>query len=218
MPTSCLTYELSSSIDTDSLYEKLDDGYEHTGSHLHLDEELLTDVVDVEETDRGVSCVVRYDIAQQRGAREGESSWYKDLSEVRVRFTEEYFILLSSNHLGRELSNIATILDIDSDDYSRYNITTGTVANVIGIDSDKDLRGAWKNIDDYTDSASVSGRVSESTYASDFDTEGDTTYRMFESQTYGHTVGISSNKDSVAFYGNDWDNDDMEDYIFDFIL
>ncbi|WP_159899180.1 hypothetical protein [Salinirussus salinus] len=220
MPTSCSIYELDSPIDTNDLLDRVNDDYQHTGSHPEIEDSLLTDVVDVHSTNRGVACTIRYDTPKQRGSREDESPWYIDVERARVRYTDQYFILLG-NHSGRALRNAQEIINVSPDEVSKVTITTSTVARVYSQDGQGGMRGSWNNADEYIDNATLSGEIEQSGLTTEIRTNPSSqpTFRQFASQSYDeNTVGLSSNQDRVAFWGSDWNESDYEDYIYQFIL
>jgi len=62
----------------------------------------------------------------------------------------------------------------------------------------------------------VTGDIESSTHARNIDRKGKPTWVVFISDQYDMKVGVS--RDNVVFYGEGWDHDMMEDYIYDIVL
>lgn len=217
MPVSCHVYEVDSSIDTSTLYSRMD-GYLNQDPTPHLNSPLETDLPSSQNTPRGVEATIRYDVAKERGSRPGLSSHYRNVYRTPVRFTSDYFVVIGPKQMGRELSEICELLQINASNYQKLRITEGTILRVVASDSQEELQGWWDDIDDHTDTATIFGDVDQSSYAADFNRTGDVTYMKYQSQSHGGNIGLSANKDSVVFWTGDWSEDDMIDYIDNYII
>ncbi|WMT09797.1 hypothetical protein NP511_09245 [Natrinema thermotolerans] len=218
MPTSCLLYEIETSVDLSAVKSRAENNYSNTRNHNSSGNTLETDLLNIDDTSRGFSCTLRYDYAAKRGARPGMSQWYIDVKQTPVRFTPDHFIIIGSKHTGRELSEIRELLKISESDYTPFSITQGVIASAAGQDAQREEQGSWEGIDNDTDTGIIYGDVDQSSYAADFDNAGNVTYLKYESQNYPGSVGLSANQNSVVFWTNSWDRDEMEDYIYDVLI
>lgn len=218
MPVSCHVYEVDNPIDTQTLENRMDNGYTNQVSTPHLSSDLETDLLEVDSTPRGVGATLQYDVAKERGNRPSMSAHYRDVHQTPVRFTSDFFTLIGPTQTGRELSEIVELLQISPDDYSKVRITEGMITSAVASDSQEELQGWWDDIDDYTDTATIFGDVDQSSYATDFNQAGDITYMKYHSQSHGGNVGLSANKDSVVFWTGDWTHNDMIDYIDQYVV
>jgi|GEM_PF-4109494 len=211
MPSSIVVYDPDGDIDTSSLYDDLDSSYEHERPHSELGP-LKTDVVSLQQLSDGFECRIRYDTAESKRVRGGTEP-IRMLDTARVRFTQDHVFFLDfprRTHVERE---VRTILDEDRDEFTQVRISSAIVMDVTEEDADAIEEGYWKNPTDHTSTASLYGEVDDEALAARFNRNGTPTYAKFESEYFdGDIVGISSNKNSLAFWG-DRSNDEKVNYF-----
>jgi|AntDeeMinimDraft_4_1070355.scaffolds.fasta_scaffold08325_3 hypothetical protein len=222
MPVGCSIFSINSSVNIDDLDDELDD-YEFSESHINLDDDLLTTAEEIRQTNRGVASVIYYDRPLQLGSRPGESSWAKDTHHANVRFVNNGllspgFITIGPKRKRAQIqSEIADILGINPEtEIDLREISADTITQIIADDSKDSTFGWWEDVDSDTSSASVTGDIESSTHARNIDRKGKPTWVVFISDQYDMKVGVS--RDNVVFYGEGWDHDMMEDYIYDIVL
>lgn len=222
MPVGCSIFSVNSSVDMNNLEDDLDD-YEFSKSHINLDNDLLTTAENVRSTNRGVSSIIYYDRPLQLGSRPGESSWAKDTHHANVRFVDNGqltpgFITIGPKHKRTQVrSEIADILDVNAEtDIDLEEISADAITQIVAEDSKDSTFGWWEDVDSNTSSASVTGDIESSTHARNIDRKGKPTWVVFISEKYDMKVGVS--RDNVVFYGEGWDHDMMEDYIYNIVL
>jgi hypothetical protein len=202
-------------VDIDDLASTLPD-YSDTIDATHLPGELRMTIHEVESTPNGISCVLRYDVERKRGAREDEIPWYKETVNMNLRFVEDLFsggmlAIGSEQKRTGAMKYVAELLGTTPNECQAMNIPSTAIARIVGQDSADATFGWWKNIDEYTLSASVTGDIEDSTHANRINSKGEPTWVIFLSEEFGLKVGISRN--SVVFYGNGWEHEIMENYI-----
>jgi len=222
MPIGCSIFSVNSSMNIDGLADELDD-YEDSESHIHLNDDLLTTAENNRQTNRGVSSIIYYDRPIQLGSRPGESSWAKDTNHAKVRFVDDGqlspgFITIGPKSKRNQIrSEIADILDVNPEtDIDLEGIDAYAIKQIVADDSKDSTFGWWEDVDSDTSSASVTGDIESSTHARNIDRKGKPTWVVFISDQYDMKVGVS--RDNVVFYGEGWDPDMMEDYIYDIVL
>jgi len=219
MVTSCVAYNITGDIDIDEIYDRLTSGGgSYTRTSSHLDDPLITDVENVQETSSGIECAVRYDIETTRPVREREDPWISMLKKATVRISEDMFILNKFDSKKRAARETGRILEIGTEGYDPVEFSSTTVFGVVAEDGEGTNQRTWENPTEHADTATIYGDVSDSALAAEFDDAGRPSWARFESRTYPQReVGVSTNKNSVVFVG-DWDFPEMEDYIFDKVI
>lgn len=217
MVSSCVIYEIQPGLDTEALYERLTSGVRYVTDGDEVDS-LLTDVGNVERTERGVEFIARYDIEETRPVRERDEPWFAALHKVTVRVTDQYFILNSYDSRSKAAKHVATILELDNDDFEQVEFNSAALISLVTDDAEELSQGTWDNPTELADTATVWGELQDSAIYADFNTGGEPSWAKFESIEYpGRETGISTNKDSVVF-GSGWELSEMEDYIFSKVI
>jgi len=217
MLSSCVVYEVESGLDTEAQYEKLTSGFRHTSQGPEVGT-LLTDVGNVERTDRGVEFIGRYDIEEMRPVRENEDPYFAALHKVTVRITDQYFILNSYDSRNKAAKHVGDILELDNDEYSQVEFSAAALLGLIADDASELSQQTWENPTEHADTATVWGELKDSSLRTEFDADGRPSWARFESEEYpGREAGLSTNKDSVVF-GSNWEFSEMEDYMFSKVL
>jgi len=220
MPVSCSLYALNGTLDTDQLAEELPE-YSHSNYNDDVEDDLLTTVDDVVETQRGLAATVRYDRPLKIGARPGENPWVKNTINTRIRFVKDLFspgflVLGSKKKRTQTVSQVAAILNVMPNDCEPREISSAAITRIVADDSVDSTIGWWEDVGPRTSSASVTGDIDQSTIAQDIDNTGNPTWVIFISEYKNMKVGVSNN--NVVFYGDGWDGDEMEDYIVNVVL
>jgi hypothetical protein len=217
MLSACVVYEVKTGVDVDALYEKLTSGFSHDTTGDYVDT-LITDVENVQRTERGVEFVCRYDIEETRPVRESEDPWFPALHKVTVRVTDQYFILNSYDSKNKAASHVSTVLDISPDEYEQVEFSSALLISVVAEDAAELSQGTWEDPTEHADTATIWGQLQDSALYAEFNTDGRASWARFESATKpGHEAGLSTNKDSVVF-GTGWELPEMEDYICNQII
>lgn len=215
MVSSILVYEPEDTIDTTALYDDLDDDYEHERSHSDLGP-LKTDISNRFYVSNGFECRVRYDVADTKRVRGGTEP-VRALRTARVRFSSDYVFFLDFDRRSYVEREVRTILDEDRDDFNQIRFSSGLVMDVTEEDTDAIEEKYWSNPTNHTSTASLYGDIDDSDLAARFNRNGNPTYAKFESEYFdGSDVGISSNKHSIAFWG-DRSNDECVNYFYDVV-
>jgi hypothetical protein len=214
---SCGIYSIVDDWDLQDLRQRVDT-YEQKTSDERLAADLLITTEEVKATDRGLSFRVDYDYPH-RVVDRGQERWVRATHSATVRFVKDllsdgFFVFDSKARRDSTAGRVAGVLDRAPDDCNMINIPPRTISGVLDADSDGSIVKMWENVDQFTDTASVQGRVDDSTYSYQFDRTGNATYAMFVSRYADRTVGLSSN--GLVFYGEEGDDvrASMEQYFF----
>lgn len=219
MPVSWSLHNVETEIDTDELLESLPH-YQHVKHHDEITDSLLTDIVDVEENGRSVRCTVRHDEARRIGSRPGDPSFVPETNRTNVRFYEDLlngpgFIIAGSAGKNAK-KEIATILDVNTTELDQITLSSTAITRIVGQDSEDASFGWWRDIDAHTSSASVTGDIEDSTHAQRISDDGRPIWVIFTSRRFDEKAGISTKK--VVFYGDGWDVNMKDDFVFDVVL
>lgn len=211
MPSSIVAYEPDSTIDTNTLYSELDSSYGHERPHKDLGP-LKTDVVSRDRLSNGFECRIRYDVAETKRVRGGTEP-IRMLKTARIRFTPDYVFFLDFSRRTHVEREVRIILNESRDEFTQARFTSGLVMEVTEEDADAIEEGYWKNPTSHTSTASLYGDVDDEALATRFNQNGRPTYAKFESEYFdGGVVGISSNRNSLAFW-SDRSNDEKVNYF-----
>jgi hypothetical protein len=217
MVTACVIYEIKSGLDTEALYDRLTSGasYDTDGSEV---ETLITDVGNVEKTERGVEFIARYDVEETRPVREHEDPWFAALHKVTVRVTDQFFILNGFDSRSKAAKEVARILELDNDEFKQVDFNSAALISLVTEDADELSQGTWDNPTELADAATVWGELQDSALYTEFNSGGKPSWAKFESTAYPEReAGVSTNKNSVVF-GSSWKLSEMEDYIFEKVI
>lgn len=215
MASSITIYEPDNDIDTSSLHNKTDSSYEHERTHPELGS-LKTDVVSRSQVANGFECRIRYDVAETKRIRGGTEP-IRTLDTARVRFTSDYVFFLDFNRRSHVEREVRTILNEDRDEFNQVQFSSGLVMDVTEEDAEAIEEGYWDNPTNHTSTASLYGDIDDEDLTARFNRHGSPTYAKFESEYFsGNVVGISSNKNSIAFWG-DRSNDERVNYFLNVV-
>lgn len=217
MSSSCILYELNPGVDTEDVYDRLSSGLTIREDGNEVDT-LITDVGNLERTERGLGFVGRFDIEEQRPVRDKEDTWFPALHKVTVRLTNQYFILNGFNSRAKASSYVADIIGLDDDEYEPVEFSSAAVLGLAAEDAAELSQGTWDDPTEHADTATVWGELEDSSLYTEFNAEGQPSWVRFETESHpGREAGISTNKNSV-FFGSGWDISEMEDYIFEKVI
>jgi len=215
MASSIKIYNPNEDFDTDDVKDELENDYSHTRPHPELDE-LETDVTNIAFVPDGFECTIRYDIADTVRVRGGTDP-VRNLRTARVRFVDDYVFFLDFNRRSYVEREVRQILNMSRDDFTQAHFSSGLVVDVTEEDADAIAEGYWDDPTNHASTASLYGDVEDSSLAARFNRDGHPTYAKFESEYFdGAQVGISANKNSIAFWG-DRSNDEKVQYFNDVV-
>lgn len=183
MPVSCSIFDVNGTVDTSQLQTSLA-GYSDNTSHPEFQSDLLTTVENISSTTRGLECVVMYDRPLEIGARPGESPWVKNTLKCKIKFYNNLlsggFLAMGAKSKRREaVKEVTEIIGVASDDCILQGISPDCIADIVSQDSIDSTFGWWGDIDPSTTSAAVTGDITHSTHAQNFDSQGKPIWVIF---------------------------------------
>ncbi|WP_152419365.1 hypothetical protein [Halobiforma nitratireducens] len=232
MPVACSLYDLTNGFNTQQVYQDLQ-GFETTVDDENANDLIHSDLVgnvDSDEFELKITttalnrqggmlrCTIEYDTLKPRGHRAHERPWYKDVERFVVQFSDGLFedggfvILGSKSKRASAMLHLQEVLDLSPNDYERRDIPTGVIEDIVETDSKDSKTRTVEDYDEYTETASASGRLNEmGSLGNDLEDRGNTTWEMFESMDYDGVLGIST--ETVVFYGNIWEEETRIEYL-----
>jgi hypothetical protein len=213
---SCGIYATDGNLSLSEVKDKVT-GFSQETTDGRLDNSLLTEVKTTKRKERGLQFELDYDYPHRIVDR-GTERWVRATHSTTVRFIEDIFkggfvLFDSKNSRSRTVGEISGILDVHPDACDNISLQPELISDILEHDSEGSIVKMWENIDEFTDTAAVQGRVEDSSYSYQFDRDGKATYAMYRSKYAGRTVGVS--KSGIVFYGSDDDGikDGMVDYF-----
>jgi len=128
-----------------------------------------------------------------------------------------YLVYASSKIADSIRVRLSRILSNSDDFIEKVGISSDVLRDIENNDAIEVKYGWWDDIETYARKGALKGNLLRSRYYTDFEGSGKPTLIMFESQSTGRTIRISS-QGIVTFYGQNVTPQEVEDYIIQMII
>ena len=128
-----------------------------------------------------------------------------------------YLVYASSKIADSIRVRLSRILSNSDDFIEKVGISSDVLRDIENNDAIEVKYGWWDDIETYAHKGALKGNLLRSRYYTDFEGSGKPTLIMFESQSTGRTIRISS-QGIVTFYGQNVTPQEVEDYIIQMII
>ncbi|UCH96124.1 MAG: hypothetical protein JSV88_04520 [Candidatus Aminicenantes bacterium] len=217
----CKIYK-SSKIRSDALRERLEN-YRNEIEVEGLSGRLIENIEDFTLLDQGVQFKFLYDYVVPIQYRQ-EIQRVLRTADAEIRITDPqdsnlYFVYSSSNIADSIRVRLSKILSGTDNFIEKISIPPNVLRDILEdeVEAIEIKYGWWDNIETYARKGALKGNLRQSRYYRSFEQTGDPTSIIFESNSTGRTIKITS-KGIITFYGQDITQQEIEDYIIGTII
>jgi hypothetical protein len=201
-------------IDLDYWKENLEDE-ELEREDPKVEDKLKTKFAAVEATDSGLGATILFQVPEEHSTFDG-GEFIKEKKQARIRIGEmdgrfAVFIIAKSELQGEIASRMLDLLDLTPDEIEQIEITTENIKEILRDDGEIQSRATYKSVDENTSSASLAGRIGESSPAERMEKLGEKAWVIYESSSFESKIGLTRKSNAAVFYG-DWTDDEMARY------
>ena len=215
----CKIYK-SEKIDRNILREKLET-YREEKHQEGIHRPLVENVEEFSLLDNGVKFKFLYDYVVPIPYRDETQKILRTASaEIKIidpQGRNLYLVYASSKIADSIRERLSRILSNSDDFIEKVGISSDVLRDIENNDAVEVKYGWWDDIETYARKGALKGNLLRSRYYTDFEGSGKPTLIMFESQSTGRTIRISS-QGIVTFYGQNVTPQEVEDYIIQMII
>jgi len=215
----CKIYK-SEKMDKNILREKLET-YREEKHQEGIHRPLVENVEEFSLLDNGVKFKFLYDYVVPIPYRDETQKILRTASaEIKIidpQGRNLYLVYASSKIADSIRVRLSRILSNSDDFIEKVGISSDVLRDIENNDAIEVKYGWWDDIETYARKGALKGNLLRSRYYTDFEGSGKPTLIMFESQSTGRTIRISS-QGIVTFYGQNVTPQEVEDYIIQMII